>query len=280
MMSVITWAKFSRTGSEPEKSRIKIITALRTSPFGAEALNDFAGLLIAEESLGKDSVPDLLCVSYSPGDYIGHQYGPYSSETMDYMIRMDGYLAQLFGIIDRQIGLEQTLIVLTSDHGIAPLPKTLEKMGLHTAMVSRDSVIRRINESMTVRYGPAGKADGYVIAEEPNFYFDPAVLKEKKIEKIDAENYIKRVIVEEQWQGVFRVYTFHELMNGAVPKDEISARVQKSFHPARSGDLFIVLNPFHIWHYSGNRTWADLLLRYACASVFVRRPMDSPGALS
>lgn len=247
------------TGKKPDK---KYYLALRTSPFGAEALNEFAARLIIEESLGKDSIPDLLCISYSPGDYIGHQFGPYSRETMDYMIRMDAYLAQLFGIIDRQVGLDQTLIVLTSDHGIAPLPKTLEKMGLTTARVSRDSVIQRINACMTRRYGPAGKAGGYIIAEEPNFYFDPAVLKEKKIEKIDAENYIKGVIVQEQWQGVFRVYTFHELITGAVPKDEISAKVHKSFHPARSGDLFIVLNPFHIWYYNGKGTEHGQLYAY------------------
>lgn len=247
------------TGKKPDRN---YYMALRTSPFGAEALNNFVSVLMKEENIGKDSVPDLLCVSYSTGDYIGHEYGPYSKEVMDYVLRLDRYLDSLFSMIDNSVGWEQTIVVLTSDHGIAPLPKVMEKKGFPIKYISRDSVSNRINLKMTAKYGPAGIASGFVIAEEPNFYFNPRVLKEKNIDKLEAENYIKNTIVDEQWDGVFRVYTYHDLLNGSVPNDEVSDRVQRSFHPARSGDLFFVLLPYHTWFYNGKGTEHGALYAY------------------
>lgn len=227
---------------------------LMTSPFASVEINRFVSTLFKAEPIGKDSIPDLLCISYSAGDYIGHQFGPYSRETMDYLLRMDRCLDTLFQIVERHVGLSNTLIVLTSDHGLAPIPETLEGKNFGTLRVNIEHMAGQIHDRMTARYGKLSGTKKYVVGVEPAFYFNPEALKEKKIEKEEAERYIKKLMLNEQWNGIERVYTHHELMTGAVLSDEITTRVMHSFYPSRSGDLIVLLKPFHIWDYTGKGT--------------------------
>ena len=99
------------------------------TPFGDELTLDFARAAVAHEALGADSIPDLLWVSCSSGDYVGHRYGTLSMEIEDYYLRLDGYLGDFFAFLDQRVGAGRYTVVLTGDHGGLPLPEQLARRG-------------------------------------------------------------------------------------------------------------------------------------------------------
>ncbi len=232
------------SGREPDTT---YFLALRTSPFGIEAVLRFARELVIRENLGTDDTTDILCLSISPADYVAHHYGPYSAEVMDLFVRMDRDLAELFDFLDRQLGEKNILYVLTADHGGAPIPEYMSELGYDAGRVSADSVALVIDGMLARRYGHARTPQGYVAAiDDPNIYLNETALSEKNIDKNEATEYISKSLPD-LIRGFFRVYAATALAEGAVIDDDISAAVARSFYPDRSGDLIAVLNPYYIW---------------------------------
>ena len=100
-----------------EKDRYNSVIA---GPAGGEVLLQFAGAAIAGEGLGGDDTPDVLALGFSSNDLVGHAFGIHSQEVLDITLRTDRVLAQLMELLDLQIGKDQWVLVLTSDHGAAP----------------------------------------------------------------------------------------------------------------------------------------------------------------
>src|SRR5204862_4229868 len=112
------------------KPGTKFYTQFEQTPFASEHTIAFAKAAIENEGLGKDDVPDLLTVSLSANDYVGHYFGPYSQEVQDITLRTDRMLAEFFNHLDQKIGLQNTIIVLTADHGVAPIPEHSQSYGM------------------------------------------------------------------------------------------------------------------------------------------------------
>ena len=108
-------------------------TRLTLSPAGDELTLDFAKTLLDAEQLGQDEVPDYLAVSFSSTDYVGHIFGPSSLESEDNIARLDRSLAELFAYVDKKVGLQNTLIVLSADHGQPEVPGYLHSLGIQGA---------------------------------------------------------------------------------------------------------------------------------------------------
>src|SRR5262249_43406918 len=92
------------------------------TPFGNELIELIAERAIVSEKLGKHAATDVLAVSFSSNDYVGHAYGPDSPEAHDTAVRTDKLLDKFFRYIETQVRLQNVLVLLTPDHGVAPLP--------------------------------------------------------------------------------------------------------------------------------------------------------------
>lgn len=103
---------------------------LWTTPFGDQLTLQFAQQLIIHNQLGMDDVPDLLAISCSTADAIGHHFGPDSQEVMDYYLRLDDYLEELFSFLDNRIGKDSYLVVLSADHGVVSMPELTAEKGI------------------------------------------------------------------------------------------------------------------------------------------------------
>ena len=114
-------------------------TFLTLSPAGDELTLDFAKAVVNNEQLGQDEVTDYLSVSFSSTDYVGHIFGPSSLEAEDNMLRLDKTIANLLKFIDKKVGLDNTLIVLSADHGAAEVPAYLSTLGMKTEPVTPKS---------------------------------------------------------------------------------------------------------------------------------------------
>ena len=99
------------------------------TPYGNDMTVAFAEAAITGERLGRRGVPDILSVSFSSPDWCGHLFGPQSQEMEDMMLRLDRQLAAFFSFVDSTVGLQNVDIVLTADHGVAPLPEQTAALG-------------------------------------------------------------------------------------------------------------------------------------------------------
>ncbi|NUM80384.1 alkaline phosphatase family protein [bacterium] len=241
-------------GSENDKKDKNYYEALMRSPFSSEALLELMEELMIRENLGDDAVTDILCVSFSANDKIGHMFGPMSREVMDITVRTDRYLARLFKFLDKEVGLNNILFVLTSDHGVPPIPEIIASRQVEAYRLIPDTVRQIAETEMIKKFGRLAREQRYVeVIEEANLYFNDAALAEKKIDKNIAEQYIS-TFLKNNVKGIDRIYTSQQLSEGRIPNDAISQAVFKNYYSGRTGDLFLVLDPYCIWSWNGKGT--------------------------
>ncbi|WP_228768402.1 alkaline phosphatase family protein [Shewanella sp. TC10] len=215
-------------------------TFLTVSPIGDEMTASFAKTIITENSLGKNTVTDYLSVSFSSTDYVGHIFGPSSLEAEENLLRLDRTLASLFSFIDKQVGLDSTLIVLSADHGAPEAPGYLTQFGIksqHFDLAALED--NRDIKLLKSKWGIKGKI--FANAWQPYINLDHEKLAKQKIPLAAAANDVANVL--NSISGIHRAYSFENLLNGNVPKGKITQKVQNSFYPSRSGDIYIVFEP-------------------------------------
>jgi predicted AlkP superfamily pyrophosphatase or phosphodiesterase len=233
-------------------------TALDYSPFTNEILVSFAQQAIVNEQLGQDDDTDVLTVSFSANDYVGHRFGPYSQEVMDVTLRTDRNIATLLDFIDSRVGLANTLIALTADHGVAPIPEHAAAMGLGGARVPFASVMGKIQAAISARYNPQGKtpdpsADYLLRFAEAgttrewfinnNIYFNYDALRRDGVNLEEFSNVVVAAALTAP--GIARAFSRLQLLRGATSiTDPVERRALHGFYPARSGDVVMVAEPY------------------------------------
>lgn len=221
--------------------------ALLASPYSAEILLDFSQEAIEQERLGQRGVTDLLCVALSSPDFVGHAFGPDSWEVMDLTVRMDRLLRKFFSFIDSVIGLENCIIVLTSDHGIAPIPELLTQSNpnMEAGRIPIDQVLAPALDSLDRKYGLLASAKEWIQAVEGgNIYFDPKALAAKGIDRETAAKVVKEAIVKLPF--VAGAFTAAELTGNQV-RGELADASRYSFYASRSGSVYVVLKPYYFY---------------------------------
>jgi predicted AlkP superfamily pyrophosphatase or phosphodiesterase len=215
-------------------------TWLTLSPAGDELVLDFAKRALVGEQLGKDDVTDYLSVSFSSTDYVGHVFGPSSLEAEDNILRLDAALADLLAFIDDKVGLDNTLVVLSADHGGPNTPGYLNSLGIPAGYVDpeswdREAALNRIKSRFDI--------EGALIEtyDHPYLYFTTAVKNRADIDQGDLE----AAVVEElmKFPGVSLAVSSNALRQGGLPDNELYRAVVRNFHPKRSGDVFLVFEP-------------------------------------
>lgn len=112
------------------------ITMIANTPLGDRFTLEAAQIIATQYQLGKDQSPDLLMISCSAADIIGHHFGPDSQEVMDYYLYLDEYLASLLQFLDDRIGRQNYLLVMSSDHGVVRMPELAKDEGIDAKRIS------------------------------------------------------------------------------------------------------------------------------------------------
>jgi predicted AlkP superfamily pyrophosphatase or phosphodiesterase len=211
------------------------------SPFGNDVLEAFAERTIAAEKLGQHGATDLLSVSFSSNDAVGHAFGPNSPQVQDISIRTDRVLEKLFAYLDQRIGMQNVLVVLTSDHGVSPLPEDLARWKMPGGRMTTADLFVPVKLALDARFG---KGEWILDTAGTSPYLNLDLIREKGLD----ETVVRRVAAQAAAAvpHVLRVYTREQLQLGTVLNDPISKRVLRSFNPKRSGDLEILLEPYWI----------------------------------
>ena len=216
-------------------------TKLTLSPAGDDLTLSFAKTLIVNEELGKDDVPDYLSVSFSSTDYVGHVFGASSLESEDNQVRLDKTLKELFAYIDEQVGLDNTLIVLSADHGQPEVPGYLHLLGRKHANyfdvkgLDKDPVFKKLKQ----RFG-IGK-DLIKDFFQPYIYLDRKLIKSKGLDQAEIEKAIATELIK--IPGISLALSSSELQNNQVEDSPLTRAVLHNFNHKRSGDIYIVFTP-------------------------------------
>ena len=215
--------------------------AYDVTPWDNELVADLARALIVNEKLGQPhGAPDLLAIGFSQTDRIGHDYGPYSHEVMDSVVRLDRILADLFHFIDEKVGLQRCLIVLTSDHGVAPLPEREPGKGGRFNVAGMDAPVYAALEA---EFGPLANGERWAARDALGYHIKPAALAQKKLESAAVETVIQRALLK--IPEIAEVFTRTQLVNPA-PLSPIGEATRLSYYPPRSPDVVAVLKPYFI----------------------------------
>ncbi|MBS1811573.1 MAG: alkaline phosphatase family protein [Acidobacteria bacterium] len=218
----------------------KFYTQFEYTPFANEHLVSFAKAAIENEKLGQDDVTDLLTVSFSSNDILGHSFGPYSQEVQDMTLRTDRALADFFAYLDQKIGLQNVVIAMTADHGVGPIPEYAQEYGLGGRIEAK--AISEITEAaLNKQFGE----DKWILSlVNGNIYFDYAALERRKASHEEVERVASAAI--RQIPGIAECFTRTQILLGQLPQTAVARSVAGGFHPDRNGDLVIVPRPFFL----------------------------------
>lgn len=223
-----------------------VYAALESSPFGNELVERFAELAIRAEKLGQRDATDILTVSFSANDYVGHAYGPDSPEVHEMSVQTDRVFGKFFSFLDSTVGLSHVLVVMTADHGVAPVPEVNEARRMPGGRLPQGIIRKAVEEALVSHFG-----EGPWILNGPDIamYLNQDLIGERKLDPAVVE----RVAAEaaRRVPHVFRAYPGELLASGVAMDDQVGRRVAAGFYLPRSPDLYILLEPY--WLYGGGR---------------------------
>ncbi len=202
---------------------------LATSPQGNELVVRFTEAAIKAEHFGQDSISDFIALSFSSTDYAGHRFGPHSVEIQDMYLRLDSLLASFMNFIDEEVGLENTLLFLTADHGAADVPAYVGKPAGYFKGKTYEGGLRSYLE--------------HRIGVDPVEYFTNQQIYLADIDSIDYEQVVYEIKrFSSRFQGVLNVVDLHD-WSACTAIEDVCKRLRNGYQPHRSGDFYIQLYP-------------------------------------
>lgn len=213
---------------------------IKSTPFGNDLTMDFAKAAIKAENLGQDNITDVLTVSFSSTDYIGHKFGVNSKEAQDTYMRLDKNIADLLKYLDANVGKGEYTLFLTADHGGIDVPSYLASRKLPAGYVSEMNLNKHLMDFVKLEFGTED-----VIKNISNFqvFLDYEVLKTTDLEADVVQEAIAQFLINQD--HVSNVLTRAQLTSGSFTKG-VEALIQNGFNQKRSGDVMFSYDPAYI----------------------------------
>jgi predicted AlkP superfamily pyrophosphatase or phosphodiesterase len=218
---------------------------LSLSPAGDELTLDFTKTLIENENVGQGDAIDFLAVSFSSTDYIGHLFGPSSLESEDNILRLDRILAELFEFVDKKVGLENTLIVLSADHGAPEAPEYMTSIGMEAGRFDFTYFREQgpLNKVLLERFG---RDDLIATHSHPYLYLNMAAIDEAKLDIEEVERFIADEVMK--IPGIAYAQTRSDLLAGRISNAPLQVQIRRNFHPVRSGNIHLIQEQYWFLH--------------------------------
>lgn len=208
----------------------------KTSPFVNDEVNRLANACFNNTEIGRDQIPDLLQLAYYAGNYSHHPYSVYSTEIQDVYVRLDNALAELLDIIDRKVGLHNTLFFLTSTGYCDAEPADDEKYRIPGGEfhIARCSAL--LNLYLAAIYGEGQYVEAH---NNQEIYLNHRLIEQKQLNLPEVLERSSEFLV--QFSGVKDVYSSQRLLLGAWTPD--MDKIKNRYNPNCSGDLWIEVLP-------------------------------------
>lgn len=214
---------------------------IKATPFGNNITKDFAIATIEGEQLGMDEYTDLISISFSSPDYIGHQFGPKSVEQEDCYIRLDKDIAEIITYLEKKFGKNNFLLFLTADHAAVDNPAYLMDLKIPSGYISPADHLIDLNNYLLENFVVSDASERFVraIVNEQVYFNYEMISKNKidveKLEKLTAEFFMKL-------DGVANALTGTQMRTEEYDKG-VKLLLQNGYNDKRSGDVVINLQP-------------------------------------
>ena len=209
------------------------------TPFANDYELEFARELVLNEKLGSGPAPDLLIVSLSASDILGHDVGPDSPPYAAMVEAMDAQLAGFFQFLGQQVGLANLWIALTADHGIAPLPAHASALRIPAGSFTPKDLKARVNAALSSRFSPGRSTEFIPALEWPIAYLSAEAFSSAKLTEAEAERAAGEALMKEGPAAGY--FTRSQIALGDLPPSETGRRYA---HSASSyGGWWVILAP-------------------------------------
>ncbi|WP_221031169.1 alkaline phosphatase family protein [Actomonas aquatica] len=221
---------------------------LATSPWGNVMVRELAQAALEHTDIGRDDTPDVLAVSFSATDYIGHRFSPTSLEVEDTYRRLDDDLAALLETIDATVGLEHTVVFLTSDHGVSFNSSFLRSRGMASARtLDKGAFLSGINAALAEHYSAVDTSTWVAELYKGQIVLDRRAIRVAGYDLEEVSEVLRDRLLE--MDGVVDAMTAAELREGAL-QSGYRALLRRGAHRTRSGDVFAVFAPGSVFGYA------------------------------
>jgi hypothetical protein len=223
---------------------------LKLGPVVDELTLEFARAAVAGEGLGHNpaGVPDLLGISLSDHDYVNHAFGPESRMSHDHLQRLDRMLGGFFDYLDRQVGKDQYLVVLTADHGFGNTPEFSRQRGIEARRIDPDGLLKGLDQALATHYGASLTRPSML----PDIRLDDGAMARLHLERSDVEDTAARWLLNQP--GVAQVYTRTQFEHGGVAGTRTGLLMQRAWNQALSGDVLVVPQAFSLFSAASSGT--------------------------
>jgi len=198
-----------------------------STPFADEYELEFAKELVTYENLGAGTATDFLAIGLSANDILGHRVGPDSPEMAAMALALDHELAAFFNFLGHRVGLANTWIAISADHGISALPDAAKKLRIPAANLDAGKLGAQINAALAARFSP-GHAASYIKLDYPVAWLDQDAFATVHIKEHDAEIAVGEAMKQ---AGLRDYFTKSQLAEGAVPANALGKEFLNSYSP-------------------------------------------------
>jgi len=210
---------------------------IKGSPYGNSLTADFAIAALEGEQLGKDDITDVLTVSFSSTDYVGHSFGVNSKEVQDTYLRLDKDLERFFNALDAKVGNGNYTVFLTADHGAVHVPSYLKSLKIPSGYFDKKAFVKSVKRYVKEKFNVENLIEKI---DNNQVFLAYDIMAQNNIDATMLENTIAHFILQQDY--VDKVFT-----RGQLGQNEyvfgIAELIQKGYHQKRSGDVVIVLDP-------------------------------------
>jgi predicted AlkP superfamily pyrophosphatase or phosphodiesterase len=236
---------------------------IKYTPFGNSLTTDFALETLKNEQMGQDEITDVLALSYSCTDYVGHNFGVNSKELEDTYLRLDQDLERLLSELDASVGEGEYTIFLTSDHGAVYVPAYLKSKKIPAGYFNADELKNNLNEFLGEEYGVVDLIENMY---NNQLFLNYDRLKEENINRNDLAEELKEFLLKQA--HIDKAFTRKMLENGTYTNG-VPALVQNGFNQKRSGDVVYVFDPSYIISYYTKGTTHGSAMSYDTHSPLI-----------
>ena len=213
---------------------------VKGTPIGNALLVDFGLAAVEACGMGLDDIPDVLALSFSSTDYVGHRFGAHAMETEDTYRRLDDELARLFDALDERVGMGRWMVFLTADHGAVTVPGLEKSRGLPVDYWNPEPMKARVDTALAARYGRSDLILGY---GNDQFFLDRPLMRDAGLDIDEVARFIAGVA--ESSPEVQRMLTAEDLRVGAF-FEGAEAAVLRGWNAKMSGDVMVMLKPGYL----------------------------------
>ena len=210
-------------------------SVIKKTPFGNSILKDLAIQILKQEKLGQGKSTDVLTISFSSTDYIGHQYGPHSPEIKDTYLRLDKDIEKILKVIENKLGFENLVVFITADHGVVSEPNELLKRNIPAGYFDGSIIESDLLSYLNTTYG---KGDWIKNYSNNHLFLDHELIANQNIDMEEIQRKCAQFLLQYEW--VKNTFTATQL-NENEYQNSFHSLVQRGYNQKRSGDVIVSL---------------------------------------